>query len=481
MRVNPAKMTPMDSPPPASNRLLRSLSARLLVLTIFFVLVSELLIFVPSVAQFRMTYLEDKLSGAALALLALEAAPDNMVDQDLADELLRNVGAYSVMPEEHGHTSPKLEGVLRSRIPHTVQIAFDLRRTDVWSMFRDAFAAALRTDDRVMAVSGIAPREPGLPLQITLAERPMREAMLNFGSRIFETSLIISLLAAALVYVSLQWLLVVPMRRLTASMVAFRQDPEDAGRVIVPSGREDELGTAESELARLQETVRQALRQRARLAALGTAVTKINHDLKNILSTARLVSDRLAENPLPDVRRAAASVLSAIDRAVLLCAGTLAFTREGAAPLVPIRFPLAPLIAEMAAALPVTPTDFRLENLAEGAEIEADRDQLFRVLFNLACNAIEAEANRLSFQASPADTGGLALDIADNGHGLPPRARENLFQPFAGSARPGGTGLGLAICREIARAHGGTLQLLESSGAGTIFRLTLPRGWCAAE
>ena len=65
----------------------------------------------------------------------------------------------------------------------------------------------------------------------------------------------------------------------------------------------------------MQETMRQALTQRARLAALGTAVTKVNHDLRNILSTARLVSDQLAENRAPEVRRAAASVLAAIDRA----------------------------------------------------------------------------------------------------------------------------------------------------------------------
>ena len=463
---------------PASSTVFRSLSARLLVLTIFFVMVSELLIFVPSVAHFRMAYLEDKLAGAALALLALEAAPDNMVSQDLAEELLRNVGAYSVMPLEHGHTSPKLEGVLRLRLPPAVQVKFDLRSTSAWEMFRDTFAACLRSDDRVLAVTGIAPHEPDQPLQITLGEKPMREAMLNFGWRILETSLVISLITATLVYLSLQWLLVLPMRRLTASMVIFQEDPEDAGRVIVPSGRDDELGTAERELARLQETVRQALRQRARLAALGTAMTKINHDLKNILSTARLVSDRLAENPLPEVRRAAASVLSAIDRAVKLCAGTLAFTREDAPSLTPERFLLAPLISEVSSALTQIPDDFRLENLTFDVTVEADRDQHFRALLNLACNAVEAGATRLTFQAFPDEAGGLALDIADNGHGLLPRARGNLFQPFAGSARPGGTGLGLAICREIARAHGGTMQLLESSGLGTVFRLTLPRGWC---
>ncbi len=462
---------------------MRSLSSRLLVLTIFFVMLSELLIFVPSMANFRMRYLEDKLAGSALAFLALQAAPDNMVSQDLADELLQNVGAYSVMPMEHGHTSPKLEGVLRLKLPPAVQVSFDLRQVTAWQEFRDAILTCLRSDDRTLAVSGVAPREPDLPLQITLGEQPMRDAMLRFGWGVLEMSLLISLTTATLVYFSLHWLLVVPMRRLTDSMTHFQADPEDAGRVIVPSGRDDELGMAERELARLQETVRQALRQRARLAALGTAVTKINHDLKNILSTARLVSDRLAENPLPEVRRAAASVLSAIDRAVKLCAETLAFTRDGTPPLMPERFRLAPLVAEVATALPRKAEEFQLENLTFDAMLDADRHQLFRALFNLACNAIEAGATQLSVHAyadEAGEDGGVIIDIADNGHGLPPRARENLFQPFAGSARPGGTGLGLAICREIAHAHGGVLQLVDSSGAGTVFRLTLPRGWCEA-
>jgi signal transduction histidine kinase len=180
------------------------------------------------------------------------------------------------------------------------------------------------------------------------------------------------------------------------------------------------------------------------------------------------------------VRRAAASVLSALDRAVKLCAGTLAFTREGAPPLTLTRFSLGPLIAEAAAALPHIPEDFQLENMAHDATVEADRDQLFRALLNLARNAIEAGTTRLRFEAIPLEAGGVALEVADNGHGLPPRARDNLFQPFAGSARPGGTGLGLAICREIARAHGGTMQLVSTSGTGTVFRLTLPRGWCAS-
>jgi signal transduction histidine kinase len=459
---------------------LHSLSARLLSLTVVFVMLGGVLIFVPSLARFRLNYLDDKLAGATLALLALEAAPDNMISQDLADELLNNVGAYSAMPEERGHTSPTLERVLRVKVPPKVQIVIDLRKTEYWQQIRDALAVFLRNDDRVLAVSGVSPRAPQLALQITLGEQPLRAAMESFGWRMLLRSLAISAIAGALLYLSLQWLLVRPMRRLTASMISFRADPDNASRVIVPSRRSDELGVAERELAHMQEAVRQALSQRARLAALGTAVTKINHDLRNILSTARLVSDQLAENRSPEVRRAASSVLAAIDRAAALCAGTLAFTREDAPPLTLVRFALEPLVDDVIAACGPPVAGLRIDNTTEACGIEGDRDQLFRALFNLTRNAIEAGATRLAFSAGPGAEGGVAIDIADNGHGLPPRARDNLYRPFAGSARPGGTGLGLAICREIARAHGGDLALIATSPAGTTFRLTMPKGWCGA-
>jgi signal transduction histidine kinase len=256
-------------------------------------------------------------------------------------------------------------------------------------------------------------------------------------------------------------------------MTLFRRDPEDATRRIVPSGRRDEIGRAQNELAVLQETVRQALAQRARLAALGTAVTKINHDLRAILSTARLVSDGLADSAAPEVRRVAPRLFEAIDRAVALCTRTLDFSREGAPPFTPSRFELRPLIEEIEPAV-ASENGLAVEPaIPPGVIVRADRDQLFRVLLNLAQNAVEAGAQHLRFSTAVED-GTVTLDIADDGHGLPPRARENLFRPFFGSARLGGTGLGLAIARELMRGQGGDLVLVDTTGGGTTFRLTLP-------
>jgi signal transduction histidine kinase len=450
---------------------LTSLSARLLVLTVFFVMISEVLIFAPSVGRFRLSYLEGRIAAGHLAVLALEATPDNMVSQDLANELLAHVGARGVVLRRPNTATLMID----SDMPPRVDATFDLRSVGFMEAIHDAFSALAGGGNRVLRVLGASPRNPGAEVEVLLDERPMRREMTAFAIRILELSLFISLITATLVYLSLNWILVRPMRRITGAMMAFRADPEDASRVIEPSPRRDEVGLAERELAVMQETVRQALSQQAHLAALGTAVTKINHDLRGILSTARLLSDGLAESAAPEVRRVAPNLLDAIDRAVALCTRTLDYTREGAPPLHRTRFALGPLIDEVSAGLVAVHADgAAVDNeVPLSFTLLADRDQVYRAIVNLCRNAFEAGAHRITIRAEASEAA-VALDIADDGPGLPPKARENLFKPFAGSARRGGTGLGLAIAREVFRAHGGDIALAESTAAGTTFHLTLP-------
>ncbi|HTZ37588.1 MAG TPA: HAMP domain-containing sensor histidine kinase [Stellaceae bacterium] len=450
--------------------LLRSLSARLLVLTVFFVMLGEVLIFVPSVARFRMTYFENHIAAAHLATLALNASPNGKLDRALTDELLAEVGAHSITL----HRPDGMLEMLDSAQPPQPDVTFVLGGGNVPIWIQRSFETLFSTGNRVMRVIGTSPFEPGTRVEILLDEAPLRTEMWQFGGRIFQLSIVLSLIAAALVHLSLQTLLVRPMRRITASMAAFSHDPEDASRMIVPRGGRDEIGQAEKELAAMQETVRQALGQRARLAALGTAVTKINHDLRNILATARLVTDGLTGSASPEVRRVAPRLIDAIDRAIGLCARTLDFSREGAPPFAPSRFRLRPLVEEVGAGLALPDEEFAVElEIAPDLAVNADRQQIYRVFLNLARNAVEAGAHRLRVSAAR-DDGMIAIELADDGPGLPPRARENLFRPFAGSARPGGSGLGLAIARELMRLHGGELALVASTGAGTIFRITMP-------
>ncbi len=449
--------------------LLKSLSARLLVLTVFFIMLGEVLIFVPSVARFRMTYFENHLAAGEIAALALEASPTGRLDHALVDQLLARVGAHSVVVHRGNGDVLMLDRPMPPRPDATI----DLGHPNMFYAIRGSLMALSRSGNRILRVLGTSPTGSGITVEILLDEAPLRGEMWDFGVRILELSIVLSLVTATLVYLSLQWLLVRPMRRITASMMGFRQDPEDASRMIAASGRRDEIGVAERELSMMQQTVRRALAQRARLAALGTAVTKINHDLRNILATARLVTDGLMTSAAPEVRRILPRLIDAIDRAVALCTRTLDFSREDAAPLTRSRFALAPLLDEVAIGLNASGGFLVEQRFPPEFQIEADREQLYRVLSNLARNACEAGASRLQVAALRQD-GMIAIELADDGPGLPPKARENLFRPFYGSARPGGTGLGLAIARELVRAHGGDLVLVTSTGSGSIFRITLP-------
>jgi signal transduction histidine kinase len=445
---------------------MQSLSARLLVLTVLFVMLAEVFIFVPSVARFRTSYLEEKLRAGHLAILTLDAAPDQMVSKELGETLLRHVGAHAISIRRDG---AKL--VIMADSPPIVDQVVSLDDSMPQSQIMAAFDTFFSTGNRILLVSGYSPQEPEAAMQVILDERPLRTALISFAGRIFLLSIAISLFTALLVYLVLRWLFVRPMRRITKNMVNFSVDPEDINRVIAPSGRRDEVGVAERELADMQQALRQALQQKDRLAALGTAVAKINHDLKGILSSALLMSDRLERSEDPDVRRVTPTLISSIERAVDLCKETLDFAGPDQQPIKRTYVDLGDIVTDAIAGMG---EDVDVStSFASPQTVRVDRDQIFRILNNLLVNAIQAGADRISLTGETGSSHYL-LDIDDNGPGMAPKAQENLFKPFKGSARAGGTGLGLAISRELARQHGGDLHLVKTDGQGTTFRLVLP-------
>jgi len=267
-------------------------------------------------------------------------------------------------------------------------------------------------------------------------------------------------------------------------MTEFRKDPENESGATILSNRSDEIGVASRELAVMQQELRTALKQKTRLAALGAAVAKINHDLRNSLATAVLVSDRLANIDDPEVKRVTPRLYDSINRAVILCGQTLTFVGDGSPEMKPTLFHLHELVAEVGAALRSTdlaalgleqPRVLDWQNKVDfELDLEADRQQLFRVFSNLGQNAYQAGASevRISADAVGDDIG---IDIADNGPGLAREAVDQLYKPFSGSLRDGGTGLGLVIARDIMHAHNGEIILLETGKSGTTFRLNVPR------
>ncbi len=454
---------------------LTGLSARLLVLTVFFVMLSEFLIWAPSVSRYRKVYLEQHVDTAHLAILALAATPDGMVSKELEELLLTHADAYGVALKRPGW---KLL-MLGTKMPPKIDLTIDLSQGRFLSWMRDAFDTLIQDENRILRVMGLSSRDPTVVVEVVLDETPMREAMYEYSGRIVQLSIVISLITAGLVYLSLQWLLVRPMRRITMSMTAFNANPENEAITIAPTSRSDEIGIAQRALAAMQTQIRTALRQKTRLATLGAAVAKVNHDLRNSLATAVLVSDRLADIDDPEVKKVTPRLYKAIDRAVNLCSQTLNYVADDLPALQPSRFRLHDLVSEVGTALGAVEgkngsLDWLIQ-VSENLDVIADREQLFRVLNNLGLNAMEAGARSIRVLAHDRE-GAVLIEIIDDGPGLPNRARQKLFEPFAGSVRDGGTGLGLVIARDIMRAHGGDISLKSTGDEGTTFRLELPAG-----
>lgn len=456
---------------------LNTLSGRFLMLTVIFVMLAEVLIFVPSIARFRADFMLTRLKQAQIAALTQLAAED-MVSPELEKELLANAEVYNVVLRRN----EVRQLVLSSPIPGEVHETYDLRMAGPWELIRDAFSCLLDPVDRVVRVIGYPVQEAGTLIEVTMDTKPLRDAMLDYGFRILALSALISVVTALLLFLAVQRLLVVPIRRVVHHMQTYAEAPEDARRVIEPNARVIELRSAEEALQSMQTQLTNALRQKERLAQLGSAVAKISHDLRNILTTAQLFADRLETSADPAVARAAPKLINSISRAVSLCESTLAFGKAEEPPPQLRRLNLAKLVGEVAEGegLGAETAITCLIDVPPGLMVRADSEQLYRVLSNLIRNArqaIEATGQPGTIEVSAGeDEAEWWIRIGDTGPGLPPKAREHLFAAFQGGARKGGTGLGLAIASELVRGHGGRLDLARSDSDGTEFAIHLPKG-----
>ena len=458
-------------------KLLRSLSGRLLIVTIFVVMLAEIAIFVPSVAQFRKAYLMERIQRAEIAALTVLAAPDGMVGSELQEVLIRRSGVLNVVVKREGAR----EMVLSSPEIPPLTATYDLRHPPFIELIRDALLRIADSDGGVIRVIAFAPDDMGTEMEVTLESAPLTAAMRDYGLTILWLSLAISLATAAMVFFAVRRAVVRPVTDVIENVKHFSENPEDAQRIIEPQSRVGEIADAERALADMQRDVRAALTARSRLASLGEAVAKISHDLRNILGTTQLMADRLEMSRDPIVARTAPKLLGSLDRAIRLCQSTLTYGKAEEAPPEPRAVALGELAEEVCEGLGLTDTERNVVCLVDidpDLVVEADPEQLFRVLSNLARNASQAiRATGKQGRLTIAADGGaehVEIRIIDTGPGLPAKAREHLFQPFRGATRPGGTGLGLAIADELVRANGGELTLITSTTSGTEFRITLP-------
>lgn len=456
--------------------LVASLSGRLLFFTSLFVLIAQMVIYLPSAARHYLDLLSNRVTSAQVAVTALDDLGQNGLYDTLRVELLTSAGIRRIAVVRNGRREVYLGEIIMPEPDTTVDL-----RAPVWTdLIWRSMDTLINPGPRVLRIIGNPGASGGEAMEILVNESPIREDMINYSGRLLYLSFVIAFITSALVFWALYFLFVRPMKRLSRSMRAFQEHPEDAQRTLTPSARADEIGQVERALSGMQTELRQALRQRERLAALGAAVARIQHDLRNILSTAQLTSDRLASSSDPNVTALAPRLVQSIDRAISLANNTLRYGKADEAPPAPATLHLLPIAEEaMEASLAASRRNMRwINRIPTGMTVYADPDQMLRILVNLGRNAIQAlepvpEAT-VTLAATPAESNRVIIDLTDNGPGIPQKVFPLLFKPFAGQGRTGGNGLGLAIARELARAHGGDVELHSSGPGGTTFRVTMP-------
>ncbi|WP_395515704.1 ATP-binding protein [Pseudorhizobium flavum] len=473
--ASPEREAPARMPP-----LFQGLSGRLLWLTVAFVMLAEILIFAPSVAGMRMNWLRDRLDTAAAAGVVIDGLRPSELPRSVQDDTLLATGAKVVALRKDG-TSSLLAAV---DAPPQIDDQYDLSDVSLLVSIRDAMQTLFFGGGRVMRVLGPI-GETDMIIEVVMTDDALRKDMLDYAQMMFVLSLVISLITAVLIFLAINRMMIRPIRHLARSMQIFSERPEDPGRLFRPDAARGELAVAGRHLLEMQVELQRTLKQQKNLADLGLAVSKINHDMRNILASAQLMSDRLVDVDDPMVRSFAPKLLRTIDRAVGYTSEVLSYGQASESAPKRRVLRLAELcqdVRDMLALDAETGIEFQ-DQIPVDLEIDADSDQLFRVIHNICRNAVQAlvifhpddpaTIRRITLTAQRVGSV-VSITIDDTGPGMPRKAKENLFAAFRGSARSGGTGLGLAIARELVLAHGGTIALVEKPGPGTQFRIEIP-------
>lgn len=467
---------PDIEPKPFKKGLFSGISSKLLILTFLFVMFAELLIFIPSFANYRNTWLKEHLLTAEAASIVYLDATDISLSDKAGAELLRATEAITVAIRQDGISLlMATEGK-----PGDLMEAINLDQTDRLRSLPSSFAMLFASDEAQYRVYAKM-RSSDSVMELVQENFYIKRALWAYARNIFLLSLVIAICTSVLVYLVLYWLIVRPIIKISSSMDAFSKEPENAAIIYKPGKRVDEIGLAEERLSHFQQDLHNTLKQKKRLADLGLAVSKINHDLRNILASAQLFSDRLMSLPDPTVQRFAPKLIRTIDRAVDYTQSVMSYGKALEAPPKRRKLLLHDVANEVAESLGLeAASSIKWHNeISRELQINADPEQIFRVLMNLCRNSVQAmndadqdEQDMLTV-SSEVENGSTFIRVADTGPGIPENIREKIFNAFEGSTKSGGTGLGMAIAVELVHAHGGTIKIEETSSAGTTFIIEL--------
>ncbi len=454
--------------------LMRRLSGKLLALTIVFVMLAEIVIFIPSAALFRQNWLQERAQSAGLLTLAIEGVPNYEGGQMLSKRFMQDTYVSMVAQKRDGMSQLVLGMPPTSGKIYTV----DLRVRRRLPLFRESFRDFFGNGDGYIRILSEPTVEGVDALEVLVPRSALKHALVDYSRRVLLWSIAISILTGLMIYLTLSRMIVRPIRRLAQGLAAFRSDPRKRLDSTPPPARKDEIGQLEREFVDMKDGVRKTFKQQERLATLGMAMAKINHDLRNVLTSAQLISDRLAADKEPRIRTMGERLVKAVERGVKLCEATLSFSQSAQEKPNPRTVRLATLVGEAAGDSMAEEGKVKFINKIDSKlQIMADPDHTYRIFHNLFRNALQAmqdsDQKVLTVEAEPMDDK-ICIRVIDTGSGVPKSAQKNLFKAFTSSTSQGGTGLGLTISRELARAQGGNLVLENTSKSGTIFTLNLP-------
>lgn len=235
---------------------------------------------------------------------------------------------------------------------------------------------------------------------------------------------------------------------------------------------------AESEL----DQQRAALHQSEKLAALGSLLAGVAHELNNPLSIVVGYAGMLNEMATDEAtKRRTRELHSAAERCGRIVKTFLSMARSK--PIekrdVDIDTVIDDVLELAAYGLRSNGITMVRKRAKSMPTTLADPDQMHQVFMNIVLNAQQAmmsvQGTRSLDVETRFDGTNLAIDISDTGHGIPDDIRKRVFEPFFTTKPQGvGTGIGLSVCLRIVQAHGGTIQLDRAENGGTVCRIRLP-------
>lgn len=439
---------------------------------------AEVLIFIPSAAVFRQNWLAERAEAAGLITLAIEGVPDYVGGEMLSKQFMDDTGATMVAQKREGRS----QLVLGMPPLHDTIYTADLQHPKRLPAFSETFRDFFTGNSGYLRILSKPTVKGVQTLEVLVPRSELQMALRDYCHRVLLWSFAISVLTGLMVYLALSMMIVRPIQSLASGLAAFRADPRKRAGHMPLSQRGDEIGQLQREFTDMKSGVRAALQQQERLATLGMAMAKINHDLRNVLTSAQLISDRLAADPDKRINTMGQRLVKAVERGVKLCEATLSFSKSAEERPEPRIFAISGIADDARQDAVHDHGDIQFKNaLPASLNVYADPDQIYRLLHNLFRNAAQAMAGQSLETDSPQisvshkiNDERVEISIADTGPGLPKSVQDNLFKAFTSAASIGGTGLGLTIARELARANGGNLVLKSTAANGTVFALSLP-------